>query len=194
MNRRIHLFILLLIIAGCGRSLQSSAPRFFYPLRAYFPYPFDYVHRLRMLGGWTGQSLNCSGFICNAHHSPFRKSFDFYENTFGDLELLGTAIDSDHIQEANLQPGDIAAFRGPFERVNHGHDGVHVAAYIGGGVWIDEDGRRGNAREFRMQSVFYDDLYFMGDVRLYRWKNGPKMSLVNLAACVGKDDRSEETE
>ena len=61
---------------------------------------------------------------------------------------------------AKLQPGDIVAFHG-----------VHVAAYLGGGRWVDADTRRGNVAEFRMSDKPAADAWFAGRVRVLRWTN-----------------------
>lgn len=139
--------------------------------KAYSPYPMNYVARLKMLEGWNaevGDGLNCSGFVSNAHGVSFRKSYDFYSNAYGDMTLLAEVASVRAINETQLQPGDVAAFEGQLV----GKKGAHVAAYLGNGIWIDADGRRGNVAKYHMAEKSAADAFFSGTVRLYRW-NGP---------------------
>lgn len=201
MKRRRLTLVLLATIAVAMFAIAFDAPKLFYFVRAYSPFPLNYVHRLRMLDFWeidkkTG--LNCSGFICNAHSSPFRSSWEFYENTRNELDLVETAVDFRHISETDLLPGDIAAFEGPADAWAHsGHHGNHVAAYLGAGVWIDADARRGDVRRFAMldhgQRIANApgktvDHFFEGHVRVYRWKKAPTFSLTAAARTIGKSD------
>lgn len=193
-------FFLAAVILSCLASLSHDAPKCFYFVRAYSPYPLNYLTRLQSLENWNaaqGTGLNCSGFVSNAHGSAFRHSYDFYELAGGDLELVGTAADFRSIDESKLLPGDLAAFHGPAGHKNHGHDGVHVAAYLGAGVWIDANGHTGLVTKFRMSNLTMirdgvsrlDDTFYAGDVRLIRWKSAARFSLTAYRT-LGKDDAS----
>lgn len=154
--------------------------------RAYLPYPITYVDRLKTLDGWTtepGIGLNCSGFVSNAREASFRTAADIYQNKLQDLVLVAETINKDGISEQVLQPGDLASFAGP---IGNAQTGVHVAAYLGNHEWVDADGRRGYVAKFKMLDKQPNDVYFIGRVRLYRWKN-PKFAFPSTT--IGRDDR-----
>lgn len=183
----------LIIIVACLASIGYELRHMPHALRAWLPYPVNYVERLNMLVGWPaepGDGLNCSGFISNAHSSPFRKSYDVYENSFGDMDLLGEASDLHAIDESVLKPGDVAAFRGPASLHPLQHAGVHVIAYLGDGMWIGSDSRRGYVAKYRLSTKSATDPFFTGPVRLYRWTRESQLSLTVGVSTIGKDDRS----
>ena len=62
------------------------------------------------------------------------------------------------IDEKQLEPGDIADF-----------DGVHVAAYIGGGVSMDSDIAHGGVGPINLWMKPLSDPWFAGGVRILRW-------------------------
>lgn len=185
--------MLLFIILTCLISIAYDLRHMPFALRAWLPYPVDYLERLATLQGWPteiGDGLNCSGFISNAHSSPFRKSYEVYANSLGDMELLSEVRDLNGIDESILKPGDIAAFLGPGSSHPLQRAGVHVIAYLGHGVWTGSDSRRGNVAKYRLSSKSASDPLFAGRVRLYRWKEEPKFSLTIPASTLGKDDRT----
>src|SRR6267142_2546802 len=143
------LFIIVVSLASVAYELRHMP----FALRAWLPYPVNYVERLNTLQGWPaeiGDGLNCSGFISNAHSSPFRKSYEVYANSLGDMDLLGEVTNLHGIDESILRPGDIAAFHGPASSHPLQHAGVHVIAYLGGGIWTGTDSRRGNVAKYRL--------------------------------------------
>ena len=64
----------------------------------------------------------------------------------------------DDVDASKLLPGDVAAFHG-----------VHVAAFVGNGTWMDSDFRHdgvGIMRPNRRRGG-----WFYGEVKILRWKN-----------------------
>lgn len=188
MSRRRCILTFAVLIVGLLWSIGYDLRHMPFAVRAWLPYPVNYAQRLSTLAGWPaepGDGLNCSGFISNAHSSPFRKSYEIYANTFDDMNLLGEAEGVSVVDESKLAIGDVAAFHGP----SPARAGVHVAAYLGGGLWIDSDSRRGVVAKFRLSEKTTDP-WFAGRVRLYRWKSDPQFSFSRAASSLGKDDRS----
>ena len=182
--------LLCAFVLALGVLVARDTTAYAWYYRAYIPFPRNYIERLRFLRHWNsvkGDGLNCSGFLANAHSEKFRTSYDFYENTQQDLILLQELESRDQIDESRLRPGDIGAFEGPKFRQR---DGIHVAAYIGNGTWMDADGQRGYVDSYRLKDVPPRDWFFMGHVRLYRWKHNPPLDFWNAATSVGKDNTS----
>jgi hypothetical protein len=188
--KRLALIVLILAsVAAISLDASRFAGAFRYQLptwqnyKAYSPFPIDYTSRLRMLAGWNtevGDGLNCSGFLSNAHGERFRSSQDFFANRFNDLDLLNeTTLRS--IDESRLQPGDVAAFEGA-------KSGSHVAAYLGRGVWIDADSRRGDVSTWQLSAKSASDAFFSGRVRLYRWKHSTSFSPLAILSTLGRDN------
>jgi cell wall-associated NlpC family hydrolase len=133
--------------------------------RAFIPGP-SYVLRLRLLNGWSSRGyygFNCSGLIANAHGEHFQNERQMYAGN-AKLHMIKDFSDRYHVDEAQLQPGDVAAYQGPA-----GFNGMHVAAYLGNGVWIDSDSRRGYVAEYHLKDVPANDPWFMGRVHIMRW-------------------------
>ena len=191
MKGKLAIIGLILFTVILGHTAMAEAKQYLYTYyRAYSPFPVDYLARLKMLWAWNssvGNGLNCSGFICNAHSEPFRTSHDFYFNRKKDLILLAEVADRSHIDESKLQPGDIAAFEG---LPSGPKPGVHVTAYLGDHVWAGGNGQRGYVAFYHLAQIEKDDPFFVGHVRLYRWKNPPHFSLLNAFSNLGKDNRS----
>lgn len=183
--------LLLVVIAVCLFFIGYTVRWVPFMYRAYIPYPISYVDRLRALDGWStepGTGFNCSGFVSNARQTRFRTSSNIYNNVAGDLLLVAEATNKDGIDERKLRPGDLASFEGPaWNRSLYGVEGVHVAAYLGDGVWIDADARRGYVEKFKMTEKERGDDYFAGHVRLYRWNNPVYAAPWTT---IGKDDIS----
>lgn len=153
---------ILLLLIGAGWIGHS--------LRALTPYPTDYVTRLTVLDGWTsvGQyALPCSGFISNAHGESLITEQEFYRAEDTRFKALMELASRWEIDETTLKPGDIAAFGGP------AGDGIHVAAFLGRGTWVDGDARRGYVAFYRLQDKPEDDTWFTGRVRILRWVTPP---------------------
>lgn len=179
--------VLLLVIAASLLFIGYTVRWVPFMYRAYIPYPVAYVDRLQALDGWStepGSGFNCSGFVSNARQATFRTSSDIYQNKRGDLQLLNEVTNVQYIWERFLLPGDLASFEGP---AGNPQLGVHVAAYLGDGVWIDADARRGYVEKFKMQDKDSFDHYFSGRVRLYRWNNP---AYAAPWTTVGKDDHT----
>lgn len=136
-----------------------------YNLRAFSPYPSNYLTRLNFLKGWSSKGFyahNCSGFIADAHGEQWMSERDMYA-VRGNLRMVQDLSGKNAITEQGLHPGDIAAFAGP-QGV-----GLHVAAYEGNGLWIDSDSRRGYIAEYRMSDKLSSDPWFQGRVHIVRW-------------------------
>lgn len=136
-------------------------------VRAFLPYPTNYIVRLKWLNGWTSRgyyAFNCSGFISNAHNEGFLSEQEFYAAKSEKLRIVAELSDRYHIDESKLQPGDIAAFRGTSD-----FEGLHVAVFLKPGVWIDGDTRRGYVATYRLQDKPATDEWFSGKVRIVRW-------------------------
>ena len=118
----------------------------------------DYIDRLVDLAGTPYSQLNCSAYICNAKgHKPC-SALAMYSGCDGALEIVAEYADRSMIDQTQLQPGDIADF-----------NGVHVAAYIGGGVWMDSDTTHGGVGPINLWMKPLSDPWFSGHVRILRW-------------------------
>lgn len=141
-------------------------------VRGAIPTPgLSYVQRLELLRGWSTKGYsgyNCSGFITHAARQPYRESEELYAGK-GDTILLAEYTNKKFINETMLIPGDFAVFQGASYAQGNG-DGVHCAAYLGDGVWIDSDGRRGNVAMWRMNEKPNPDPWFAGSVKIFQWR------------------------
>lgn len=118
----------------------------------------NYVDRLVDLAGTPYSQLNCSAYICKARgHAPC-SALAMYSGCDGALTIVAEYRDHTLIDEKQLEPGDIADF-----------DGVHVAAYIGGGVWMDSDVAHGGVGPINLWMKPLSDPWFAGGVRILRW-------------------------
>jgi hypothetical protein len=190
--KRLKIGALLAVIAVTLVFLIPSVGRYFFFVRAYSPFPVNYLARLKMLENWDTEpvdGLNCSGFISNAHSEKFHMSSDFYLNTFDDLSLIDEVGNRYQINESILTPGDVAAFEGP-EWPRAARPGVHVAAYLGHGLWVDADSRRGYVDQFHMSDKDSTDQLFAGRVRLYQWKSAERFSFTAATDTLGQDNAS----
>jgi len=150
--------------------LYSSASICF-ELRPFLPYPSNYVLRLRYLDGWFSYGyygFNCAAFISNAHGERYFTEREMWAGANGKLILIEEFSDRYHIQESRIRPGDIAVFQGPTTPPYIGH-GLHVAAYLGDGTWIDGDARRGRVATFALAQRPATDPWLSGKVRIVRW-------------------------
>jgi hypothetical protein len=143
-----------------------------YSTRAFMPTPGGYLARLEMLRGWSSRgyyAFNCSGLLTNAHGEEFLTERQMYAGE-GNLEIIAEFRDRGEINEAELEPGDIAAFQGPNPQIG----GLHVAAFEGRGAWIDSDSRRGFVATYQLKDKPSTDPWFQGRVRILRWKDSSK--------------------
>jgi hypothetical protein len=123
------------------------------------PAPTNYVESLVMLEGTDYWQLNCSEYICAAMRHPNCLARNFWEQGCdGDAFVMQDVPSFDDVDTSKLLPGDIAAFHG-----------VHVAAYVGNGTWLDSDYKHGGVgimrRNRRRGGWFY------GEVKILRWKD-----------------------
>jgi hypothetical protein len=177
-KRRLAAFLLLLLILAASFALV-------YGTRAFIPYPSNYMVRLRWLKGWQSKGyygFNCSGFLTNAHNERYLSERELYAGGHGRLLLVDELSDIRQIDESKLQPGDIAAFQGPTVPPYLGR-GVHAAAFLAPGVWIDADTRRGSVATWRMQDKSPTDPWFQNRVRILRWPHDarPRWQLAPVA-------------
>ena len=129
--------------------------------RPAIPFPSNYLVRLSWLNGYAADAkhgFNCSDFIANAHGDDYIGPDEFYAGAEGRLRILAEFSERSDIDERQLLPGDVIAFHG-----------VHVAAYLGNGTWIDADTRRGNVGTFKLEDKPASDPWFAGKVRVLRW-------------------------
>jgi hypothetical protein len=190
--RKLKIGALLTVITVALAFLIPNVERCLFFARAYSPFPVNYLSRLRMLESWDtepGDGLNCSGFISNAHSEKFHTSSDFYLNTFDDLSLIEEVGNRHQIDESVLTAGDVAAFEGP-EWPRAALPGVHVAAYLGNGLWVDADSNRGYVDQFRMADRDSTDQLLAGHVRLYRWRSEERFSFTAAMETLGHDNSS----
>lgn len=148
-------------------------------VRAFSPYPTNYLSRLRFLQGWSSRgfyAFNCSGFISNAHGSRYYSEREMFAGT-PDLKIRLVLPSRWALDESKLKPGDVAAFAGP------SGGGQHVAAYLGNGTWIDGDNRRGFVSSYRLGDRSAIDPWFMGEVHILEWVAPP--TDLSLSARLG---------
>jgi hypothetical protein len=123
------------------------------------PAPHSYVEALTMLKGTDYWELNCSEYICAAKHHPDCVARNFWEKGCdGDTYVVQDVASFDAVDTSKLLPGDVAAFHG-----------VHVAAYIGNGLWMDSDYRHGGVGIMKQNRRRGG--WFYGEVKILRWKN-----------------------
>jgi hypothetical protein len=124
------------------------------------PLPDAYADRLLALQG-RGSSMdarfNCAAYICFAHKTPYCDAGRMFVGACSGQVIVADYADRRDIDQEQLQPGDVASWHG-----------VHVAAYLGNGRWIDSDSRRGHVAIFSLSSKGRDP-WFAGEVRILRW-------------------------
>jgi len=123
------------------------------------PAPHNYLESLTMLNGTNYWELNCSEYICIAKHHPDCVARNFWEQGCnGDAYVVQDVASFDDVDTSELLPGDVAAFHG-----------VHVAAFVGNGLWMDSDYRHGGVGIMRRNRR--PGGWFYGEVKILRWKN-----------------------
>jgi hypothetical protein len=122
------------------------------------PAPRNYLDSLVMLDGTEYWSLNCSQYICAAkrHRECLAEKF-WLDGCDGDAAVVQHVPSFDNVDASKLLPGDVAVFHG-----------VHVAAFIGNGTWMDSDFKHagvGIMRPSRRRGG-----WFYGEVKILRWR------------------------
>ena len=118
-----------------------------------------YVGRLERFAGTPYSVLNCSGFICAAHRHERCSAKEMWNACGNSLTVIEQITGKDNINYSKLRGGDVAAFHG-----------VHVAAYLGDGIWMDSDPSHGGVAKFKMGNVNSRDPWFAGDIKILRWR------------------------
>jgi hypothetical protein len=141
--RRLLPILLCLSLCGCGTSQA------------------DYVSTLKALRGTSYWSLQCSAYITAAKHfNRHCGAADFFHNGCGGaLETVAVVPSIKAIPVAELHPGDVIAI-----------NGVHVAAYVGDGKFMDSDPVHGGVDEMTPNAI-HGDTWFSGQVKILRWKS-----------------------
>lgn len=158
--RRLALAILALIFAIAFLA---------YDLRAVVPTPgLSYVQRLRLYQGLESElgpynpnhrTLNCSALITSAHRTRYMSVGELFNGGSGQLLLIEEVSSLKALREETLIAGDLAVF-----------GDVHVAAYLGNGLWIDSDGRRGNIATFSLANKIDDPWFTTSSIRIFQWR------------------------
>lgn len=123
------------------------------------PAPRNYVESLIMLKGTDYWTLNCSQYICAAerHRECLARNF-WDQGCDGGAFVVQDVPSFEAINTSKLLPGDIAVFHG-----------VHVAAFVGNGIWMDSDYRHGGVGIMRRNQR--PGGWFYGEIKILRWKN-----------------------
>jgi hypothetical protein len=118
-----------------------------------------YVGRLERYAGTPYSVLNCSGFICAAHQHERCSAKEMWQACGNSLKVIQQVSGRDKIDYSALRAGDVAAFHG-----------IHVAAYMGNGVWMDSDPAHGGVAKFQMEKTNSRDPWFAGEIKILRWR------------------------
>jgi hypothetical protein len=110
----------------------------------------SYVSRLQHMRGTSYAKLSCTAYICAAK-----------QRSLTTAKGMLTSPEFSRIGKSDLLPGDIADF-----------NGVHVAAYIGDGVWFDSTPEHGVGEMHASKS----DPWYSGPVTYLRWNKFSKES------------------
>jgi hypothetical protein len=121
---------------------------------------FDrYISNLLDLKGTSYWKLNCSQYITRAKGFRSCKAPQFFaDGCDGALALVEERQSLRDIRTADLKAGDVLAF-----------NGVHVAAYVGGGEFMDSDTNHGGVGKMTPYAI-PNDPFFTGPVKVLRWK------------------------
>lgn len=118
----------------------------------------EYVRRLMELSGTPYMELQCSTYICAAKMHDKCSAAEIWEGCRGAMEVQQEVNTFTGVEDDLLQPGDVAVF-----------NGVHVAAYVGNGIWMDATPEHG-VSPLKLP-VNQSDPWYRGTVRIMRWKN-----------------------
>jgi cell wall-associated NlpC family hydrolase len=121
-------------------------------------HPPDYVSALKRYRGLSYWRLSCTSYITTAknfHHPCNAKQF-WSNGCDGALLTVSEAPRFQDLNRAVLQPGDVIAFHG-----------VHVAAYLGDGEFMDSDPTHAGVGTM---TPVAGDAWFTGAVKVLRWR------------------------
>jgi hypothetical protein len=118
----------------------------------------EYVSRLLAMEGTPYLRAPCSTFICQAKRHPRCSAAEMWLGCAGELTIEQEAVSFASVNASELQPGDVVSFHG-----------VHLAVYVGGGVWMDSIPERGVGRLTTPPNPM--DLWYSGRVKILRWRN-----------------------
>jgi len=122
--------------------------------------PSDYLSMLVGLRGTSYWTLQCSTYITTAKHFRHCGAAEFWNNGCGGaLATVAEVPSIEKIPVTSLQAGDVVAFHG-----------VHVAAYIGDGKFMDSDPNHGGVGDMTPNAI-HNDGWFTGEVKILRWRN-----------------------
>lgn len=120
----------------------------------------SYLDMLKSLRGTSYWTLQCSTYITTAHHFHHCGAAGFWKDGCGGaLAVVEQKRSLNEINPAELQPGDVLAFHG-----------VHVAAYVGNGKFMDSDPNHDGVGDMTPDAI-HGDLWFNGQVKVLRWKS-----------------------
>jgi hypothetical protein len=115
-----------------------------------------YVARLMAMANTPYLSAPCSNFICQAKKRAQCYAADMWSGCKGEMTIEQEAENFNSIDTTQLRAGDIVNFHG-----------IHVAAYLGNGLWMDSVPERGVGQ---MQTPPNPaDPWYSGKVRILRW-------------------------
>lgn len=121
----------------------------------------DYLSTLHDLRGTSYWTLQCSTYITTAKHfGRHCGAAEFWKNGCGGaLATVAEVPSLAAVPVDSLQPGDVLAFHG-----------VHVAAYVGNGHFMDSDPTHNGVGDMTPNAI-KNDGWFTGKVKILRWKN-----------------------
>lgn len=120
----------------------------------------DYLLRLFSLRGTSYWTLQCSDYITTAKKFRHCGAAEFWRNGCGGaLVTVAEVSSANKIPVAILRAGDVIAFHG-----------VHVAAYVGDGKFMDSDPNHYGVGDMTPDAI-HGDTWFAGKVKILRWKS-----------------------
>lgn len=117
----------------------------------------DYVSSLRSSVGESYSDVTCSRLITKARRHAPCSARQFWDGCGGDLVVVQEVTSLSAVNKGTLHAGDVLDF-----------GGIHVAAYLGAGEFIDSVPERGCAK---IDAVNPHDPWYTGKVRILRWRN-----------------------
>jgi hypothetical protein len=100
--------------------------------------------------------LSCSSYICLAKKHTKCTAKEMWEGCGGAMETVQEVANFADVDATQLHAGDVADFHG-----------IHVAMYVGDGVWMDSIPERGVGR--MTVPVNWADLWYSGRIKVLRW-------------------------
>jgi len=114
----------------------------------------DFVSELRAHEGDSYSDVTCSALITRSAHRGECKAAEIWNGCGGELSLVEEVPAWSELRD--LKSGDVLVV-----------GGAHVAAYLGGGEFIDSTPERGVSR---FTSVNPNDPWYSKRVRVLRWR------------------------